>query len=293
MKVLVTGGNGYTAKRLISKLSELGWNVGVFVRDTKEYFNPLVSKIYSYVPDFKVIDDAFMDFKPDCVVHLASFVNVEHTPDQIINIIEANITIPTLILEAMNKHDVKRLVSAGTAWQHFEGTDNYIPSNLYAATKQSFYDICSFYTSANSFIISELRIMDIYGDNDNRPKLLNLLKRVVNGEIPLLEMTAGEQEVDLIHVDDVCDAIISTIKKLSLVYEPHIDYYRLGTNEIITVKQLVGKIQDLIGCNLPITFGGRPYRNREVMNAWRSNKTLPDWHHKITLNVGLSNMFKK
>lgn len=47
----------------------------------------------------------------------------------------------------------------------------------------------------------------MYGENDKRPKLLNKLCQIA-GTQQTLDISPGEQMLDLIHISDVCSAYL-------------------------------------------------------------------------------------
>ena len=92
-------------------------------------------------------------------------------------------------------------MNTGSYSQHYGGRA-YSPVSLYAATKQAFQDILQFYCEVRGLRAVTLELPDTYGPDDKRPKLFSLLDRVArSGET--LQMSPGEQLLDLLHVDDV------------------------------------------------------------------------------------------
>jgi hypothetical protein len=43
----------------------------------------------------------------------------------------------------------------------------------------------------------------------------------------------------------------------------------------------------IVGKKVDIKWGGRKYREREVMIPWKNGKTLPGWSPKITIEQGI------
>jgi hypothetical protein len=43
---------------------------------------------------------------------------------------------------------------------------------------------------------------------------------------------------------------------------------------------------------LNINFGGRPYREREVMIPWQNGKVVPGWKPYVSLEAGLNIFFE-
>lgn len=63
--------------------------------------------------------------------------------------------------------------------------------------------------------------------------------------------------------------------------------FAVSSGSPITLKELVKIYEDVIGKKLPIEWGGRSYREREVMVTWNRGRLLPGWSVKIGLEEGI------
>jgi len=222
--------------------------------------------------------------KPDCVFHLASMVLTEHTPAQIPDLIQANILFGTQILEAMRLHHINALVNAGTSWQHFSGA-GFNPVNLYASTKQAFDDILRYYTEVSGFRAITLKLFDSYGPEDKRRKVLRLLiEAIQTGK--KLEMSPGAQVLDLVHVDDISRAFLHAGHLVMNQQEPGLADYGVSGSQHRTLKEVASVVEGAAGRSIPLTWGARPYREREVMVPW-DGPSLPGWEPRISLAEGV------
>jgi nucleoside-diphosphate-sugar epimerase len=223
------------------------------------------------------------------VFHLASLFIAEHRSDQVTDLINSNLLFGTQLAEACARTGVKRFINTGTSWQHYR-SDTYDPVCLYAATKQAFEDILDFYANAFSICVTTLKLFDTYGPDDPRPKLVNLLvKAMENGEA--LDMSPGEQFLDLVHIDDVTRAFAICAQQLidGTSNKPH-ERYAVSSNSPLSVRQLVALIEQVSGKVIKVAFGARPYREREVMAPWQGGMTPPGWHPQIDTITGLAAM---
>lgn len=222
---------------------------------------------------------------PDVVFHLASWFLSEHQPKDIERLIESNLLFGTQLVEAITLEGMKYLVNTGTSWQHYENHD-YSPVNLYAATKQAFETLLQFYVEARDLRVITLKLFDTYGTDDPRPKLINLLRRVaIEGES--LAMSPGEQLVDLVHVDDVVRAFRMAGDRLVAGAVCGHECYAVSSTQPMRLREVVALAEFVLERRLPIDWGGRPYRDREVMRPWSGN-TIPGWKQVIPLRTGLS-----
>lgn len=278
--VLVTGATGFIGGKLTARLLAEQWSVHVLVRpesDASALPDHPNLRIHRSANSVEALTDVMMDCMPDLVFHLASLYLNDHRPDQVDLLVQSNVLFPAQLMEAMTAAGVRKLVNTGTAWQHYESS-GYAPVNLYAATKQAGQDIADFYASAHGLSIITLKLFDTYGPGDTRRKLIKILcDAAVDAET--LDMSPGEQTVDLTHVDDVIDAFMIA-GRLAKEGGPGLNQGFFVSGERLTVKSLVDAVAGALGRPVNARFGGRPYRPREVMTPYAPTESeiLPGWH---------------
>jgi len=286
---LVTGGTGFIGTNLIKRLILTGWIVHVIVRQQSN-LNSLegsIKKITLHTSDGSTssLVKILKNSKPIVVFHLASLFLSGHLPNDIEPLIKSNIIFSTQLLEAMNESGIKNIVNTGTSWQHYENKSNS-PVNLYAATKQAFEAILQFYIEANFFKAITLKLFDTYGPEDPRLKLFHLLGKISKTE-ELFLMSPGEQLIDVVYVDDVIDAYLIAAERLITDQVSNHETYAVSSGSPISLSQLVNVYEKETSRKLPIHWGGRPYRNREVMKTWNRGEKIPGWEPKVTLSAGI------
>jgi len=205
--VLVTGANGFIGRHLCSHLAAAGENVHAVVRASS-------ARVVAYRPEITIhtLRDSSAEYaavsasvQPVVVFHLATLFTPRHSPAEIAQMVEANVTFGTTVADACAR-DGARLVHTTSAWQHYAGAE-YSPVSLYAATKQALCDIILYFTEAAGLMASEVCLFDTYGPRDDRKKLIwHLLEHAASGAP--LPMSSGHQLVDLTHVDDVVAALV-------------------------------------------------------------------------------------
>jgi nucleoside-diphosphate-sugar epimerase len=179
---------------------------------------------------------------------------------------------------------VRWFVNTGTFWQHFEN-QAYCPVNLYAATKQAFEDVARYYAETASTAFVTLKLSDTYGPDDPRRKLIPIwLKAAATGE--KLEMSPGDQLLDIVHVDDVVRAYVRAIELLEQGKLSGASF-AVSSDAPLTLRQLAVKFESAVGKRLNIEWGARPYRKREVMRTWTGGVPVPGWRAQIPLEDGL------
>jgi len=283
---LVTGGTGFIGSHLVDHLQTAGWTVHMLARTNAEHIFPSSAgvQLHPYRGGTAEVTDAMERSRPDVVFHLASLFLAQHTPRQIVPLIESNITLGTQLLEAMSAVGVTSLVNAGTSWQHFH-CEGYRPVNLYAATKQAFEDILAYYADAGDIRAVTLSLFDSYGPGDTRKKLLRTLRDSLKTDKEL-HMSPGDQVIDLVHVDDICEAFLHAARLLRDPKHPPLASYAISGGQRMTLRQIVATLEQAAGRTVRVNWGARAYRPREVMHLW-DGPPMPGWQPRITLAEGL------
>jgi nucleoside-diphosphate-sugar epimerase len=286
--VIVTGATGFIGSHLVSSLISEGFDVHVIVRKTSCVSrignNTGQSFIHIYDGSIESLKNTFSLVKPKYVFHLASLFLAKHDDTNILNLLQSNIVFSTQLVEAMVDADVRYLINTGTSWQHYDNKI-YNPVNLYAATKQAFETILEFYIQTSNLKVLTLKLFDTYGPNDPRKKILSLLNDFSKSGA-LLTMSAGDQMIDLVYIDDVIRAYQCARKTISEQTAGQ-SQYGVCSNRPITLKHLVQLFEEELKTKINVDWGKRPYRDREVMVPWIGSHCLPNWQTQISLEEGL------
>ncbi len=101
-------------------------------------------------------------------------------------------------------------------------------------------------------------------------------------------MTPAEQLVDLIHADDAVRAFLRAADLLLAgeIGQPGQNRFMVGTGRLTRLKDVVALFERILAAPIPARFGGRDYREREVMLPWQG-EFLPGWRAEISLEQGL------
>lgn len=289
---LVTGSTGFIGSHLAGKLASEGWQVHVIVRPNTS-LSPLETirgaiSVHTHDGGQESLHSIFEEVRPSVVFHLASLFLATHRPDDVRPLVESNILFGAQLLEAMTRTGCNKLVNTGTSWQHYH-SDDYVPVCLYAATKQAFEDLAWYYVQAEGLRLITLKLFDTYGPRDLRPKLFNALRNAATrGEE--LAMSAGEQLVDLVYVDDVARAFLVAAEMLLEGKGTAPEAYAISCGKPRPLREIVETYARVTGVPLRVKWGARPYRAREVMTPWTAGKQLPSWTPEVSLEEGIRKM---
>lgn len=289
-KCIMTGATGYIGSHVLKYLLSKGWEIHVVADPKFGYANiedvlPEID-LFEYEGDIASLCEYFKEKKADVVFHLAAAVITNYKLEQIPILIQSNIQFGTEILEAMKSCETKLIVSTGSYWQNYN-SDSYNPVDLYAATKEAFEKIVQYYVDAFGIRHINLRLFDVYGEDDKRPKLWNALRDIA-GTDQHIAVSPGEQLLDLIHITDVCTAYEAAytllVNNQSLINE----IYGVRTGVTYTLKDAITVLEKSLRKNINADFGVKNYKDREVMLPYDKYKYLPNWKALVTLQDGFS-----
>ena len=195
-------------------------------------------------------------------------------------------------MECATQAKIKWFINTGTFWQNYQNA-NYSPVNLYAATKQAFESIAKYYIDTNQIKFATLRLSDTFGPNDTRPKIFNIWNKIAKSG-DTLDMSPGEQLIDISFIDDIVAAFTLIAKHLhaNLPEVPNGSVYAVKAEKRYTLIQLAALYEQATKTKLNINWGARPYREREVMMPWADGVLVPGWKAKVKIEDGIKAILK-
>lgn len=287
-KCIITGATGYIGSHVLKHLLSKGWEIHIIADPRFGYDNikEVLSQIdvFEYVGNINDLCSYFRRVQADVVFHLAAAVITNYKPEQVHVLIQSNILFGTEVLEAMKSSNTRFIVSTGSYWQNYN-SDDYNPVDLYAATKEAYEKIVQYYVDAFGIRHINLRLFDVYGEDDKRPKLWNTLKAIAGTE-KRLAVSPGEQRLDLIHISDVCTAYETAYYALKENETITDETYGVRTGITYSLRDAIGLLERSIGKKILVDFGAKPYKEREVMKPCDRYHYLPNWKAAVTLEEG-------
>jgi len=289
-KILLTGGTGYIGSELTKKLLEENYSVGIIKRKSskteliKGIYNKLA--VFDYEKDYSSINNALFSFKPDIVIHLASYQVYDHKLEDISKIIDGNIALGLFLLESMKQNKIKYFINTESFWQNYNN-ELFNPVCLYAASKKSFIDLLKYYTEIKLIKAISLKLYDTCGPNDPREKVFSSIKKALKNNDDNLDMTPGNQLINMVHIRDVTNGYIIAIRRLIKNSGLKLEEFDIRHSKSIRLKDIVCQYLKETNSNLKINWGGKEYKEREVMVPYDKGSILPAWSPQIPIDCAL------
>lgn len=303
-KVLVTGGAGFIGSHLVEKLIESQAKPVVPVRSLSK-----IDNLKTVRKKINLVKADLFDFKAclritqgiDLVMNLAADVGgIEYNIKHPASIFRNNVQPFLNILEAARINKVGRflVVSSACVYPRFctvptpeeEGfKDMPEPTNEgYGFAKRTQEFLGQKYAQQYKMKIGIARPYNAYGPRDHfEPERSHvipaLIKRVFDGENPLVVWGSGNQSRAFLYVDDFARGLMEVIEKY-----PQADPVNIGTSQETKIKDLVKLIVKLSGKNPELVFDvskpeGQPRRNCETQKA----KNKVGFEAGVSLTEGL------
>ena len=303
VKILVTGGAGFIGSAVVRALFSRGDTVAVIVRENTDLwrFRDLISgfrePVKLYPADLRDVDSitaAVNDFKPDVVIHFATYYKINHQPQDIAPIYDTNVKGMINLLEACVSANVKKFVNTSTFFVYSRNntnlskeTDDAAPVSLYALSKLQAEQVCTFYAREYGLHCITFRLFPPYGYADGEQKLIPHVIRsfLENKE---LKLTTGMQKWDYIFIDDIVRAYIAAV---DTPLPPEHTILNLGCGNPVTIKVVINKIHSIVGSGVAPFWGAVPHRMNEV---WFSGadidkiRSVLHWKPMVSLDEGLN-----
>jgi GDP-L-fucose synthase len=301
-KVLICGSSGFIGRNIAEKFVE---NERFEVFGTYYKSNPWQSSniqwIQANLNNAQEVDNVVSGM--DIIIQTAA--TTSGTKD-IVNKpyyhVTDNAVMNSLILRAAYEHSVKHLVFFSCTIMYFSSdvplkendfnANEEMHSNYFGAgwTKIYIEKMCEFYSRLGRTKHTVIRHSNIYGAHDK----YDLEKSHVFGATMTKVMTAkdnkitvwgtGEEERDLLYVDDLVEFVESALMKQKDTYE----LYNVGYGSSISVKELVKKIIDFSKKDLEIRNDlSQPTTKTKLCLDCSKAKDQLGWYPKHTLENGI------
>ena len=251
MKILVTGGTGFTGKALVKRLLDEGHQVVALDYKeglkTEELRNWGAKVIIGSVVDKDIVEKAMDGI--DIVHHLAAAFRELNVPNDYYD--QVNVGGTKNVLESAFKHKVKKFIYCSTCGVHGNidnppgGEDAPIqPADYYQRTKYEAEPIVNeYYKKGMKTVI--LRPAAIYGPGDPE-RFYMIFKKVAKGSFPMFGN--GKTFYHPLYIDNLVDAFLLAMEGDKGAGEA----YLIADNEYLEIENIVKKVGKALNINVKI-----------------------------------------
>lgn len=319
MRVLVTGGAGYVGSHTLLPLLRARHQVLVFdnfsngspeaLRRVKQLSNADFDVCAGDIRDAQKLEQAFGEFRPDAVIHLAGLKSVGESDRRPLEYYSQNVVGSIELLKAMQRHHCRKIVFSSSATVY--GEARYLPCDEehptlplkpYGRTKYFIEQIIRDWSSAEAGSSAVLlRYFNPAGaDASGRigedpigvpANLVPYIAQVATGRLASLRIFGGDYETrdgtgerDFVHVEDLARAHVAAIDHVAR--SPGCEAINVGAGSGATVLEMVKAFERASGRPIPFTIAARregdvsrslaAARKAESMLGWKAERDIAD-----------------
>lgn len=281
MAILVLGGAGYIGSHTALELVKAGNEVVIADNLVTGYRKAIPEGAKFYEGDLRdsdFLDNLFHQEKIDAVIHFAAYSLVGESVTNPLKYYDNNLYGTKVLLEAMVKNNVDKIVFSSTAATYGEPenipileSDRTCPTNPYGETKLAMEKMFKWTAEAHGLRYVSLRYFNACGADESgtigeahnpESHLIPLILQVPNGKRETISIYGTDYDTpdgtcirDYIHVTDLAQAHILAVQYLNNGGES--DIFNLGNGVGYSVREVIETARKVTGHPIPATESSR------------------------------------
>jgi nucleoside-diphosphate-sugar epimerase len=288
--MIITGSTGFVGRNLLPKLIQANheiFEITINPDISKELYGDNTRQFYFINDNLNDLKNELNNFKPEALIHLASYLTSSDDTKDMRKLINSNIIFLCHVLDAVKESGLKWFINTGSFAEYYKGDGVLDPAYLYSATKTASRIFVDYYSKAYKYNYITIVPYTIYGGVDTQEKIIDLIFNSLESE-KSVTLTAGNQVLDFIHIEDVVDFYITCLLNLHKI--PNRTSFQLGTGTGHTLREITAIMEMSTNRSSNIAWGSKSYRPRDVMYAVDNiskQNYLFDWKPKIQIEDGI------
>ncbi len=307
MSVLVCGGAGYIGSHCVYRLIEMGKKV-VVVDNLQSGNREAVHKDAIFyegdIRDINFLNRVFEEQEIDSVIHFAANSLVGVSMTEPLNYFDNNVYGTQVLLKAMVKNNVKKIVFSSTAAVYGEPKsvpikedDETNPTNPYGETKLAMEKMMKWVDLAHGVRYVSLRYFNVAGAHESgyigeahnpETHLIPLVLQVPMGKREKVLIFGDDYDTkdgtcirDYIHVVDLIDAHLLALEYLDNGNESNI--FNLGNGMGFSVKEIIDAAEEVTDQYIKKEIAQRRLGDPAILVASSQKaKEILNWEPKYT-----------
>jgi nucleoside-diphosphate-sugar epimerase len=315
---MVTGGAGMIGSNLVKRLAGLGYRVSVIDnlwRGKKEYlFDEQGKPVIDFNGDFHDIDisvpNAYDDILAgvDYVYHLADVVaGIDYVFKNEGSVFRQNMLINSNVITSARRQPLKGFIYVGTACSfpaHKQSGVDAPPlkeEDQYPASPESAYGWSKLMGEYETLLmgketgtpVSVLVFHNVYGapcdySAEKGQVIPSLIRKAIRyPDEPFVVWGSGSQGRAFVHIDDVVDSLVATMKKgfgKGVI--------QIGTDTCTSIREIAETVVEISGKKIDICYDtSKPEGDRGRCADYSKARKVLNWKPRVDLKEGLTRLY--
>ena len=307
-KVLITGGTGFLGSNLTKRIIDEVESITIATTDIRQKTTlkslgvdmSKINLVKGDIRDFDFIRLLFNEYEFDTVFHLAAISEVIKCQSDPKLAYDVNIGGTINILECARAYGNVEAIVVSSSDKAY-GTGERLPyleddklngKGTYEASKSCTDLVARAYATNYDLPVVVTRCSNLYGAGDmNFTRVIpNNIRKILNGERPVIWKGSESSTREFLYIDDAVDAYVSLVKNIDKTKG---NAYNVGSGEKVTIGELLELLLNKMDSDLTIDYVEKdiPEITHQYLD---SNKIKNDtgWDAKVCLSVGLEESVK-
>ena len=292
MRILILGGYGFIGSHISNYLKKDNHTIGIVdcyhqyytfpnweytpVLNQRKVITNADKEYIGKIENLQFMENAFSDFKPDRVIHVATYPNARMVKRNVQDATDNMVTATAYILDLCVKHNVEKITFASSSMVYGDFNDQIPdedvvprPNTLYGSYKRQGELMCKIWHREYGLDYVIMRPSALYGEKDAITRVISqLLKNVLT--TGKMTVQGPDNKLDFSNVLDVAKYFaLATVKDIK---NETLNCTRGHGRRIIEAAEM---IKDKLGTGEIIT---KPhdsfYPNRDTLNSDKAKRLL-------------------
>ena len=285
-KILLLGGTGFIGKVLLNKLEQYH-STKIMIHSTN-------------------LQTTAQKFKGD-ILNKKSFFDEIRNDETIINLlgqltanesdcIKSNILGGLNLLNSCIDKKIRQIILISSINVYGENlkrsskeTDPLNPVSNYGEIKMITEEMYRYFSEMYGINVTVLRLAGIYGPNGNSGFLTQIIKSIKNKNIIPICYNNGEQQRDMLYIDDAIDCILNTLNS-----EPRgFNIFNISSGNRYSMNELISMIERISKEKISVKYSSEIPDEKCIWADNSKAKKLLKFNPKIKIETGLKHMISQ
>lgn len=303
-RILILGGHGFIGSHTSDILRKQGHEIAVvdcyhqyYIFPDNEYFcilrqrQELACAVHVFqgkIEDTEFMSGVFSTFKPNVVIHLATYPNAYMVKRNVVDATNNMITATATTLDLCTEHNVEKIVfsSSSMVYGNFESdapdeNSKTDPRTLYGSYKLQGERMCQIWHREKELNYTILRPSALYGTRDMIVRVISKMAEsaLTTGKICV---QGAKNKLDFSWVTDVASAFATSATNDATTNE----IFNCTRGNGRTILEAAMMVQERLGGDIEIQPHDSFYPNRDTLNS-NKLKEYTSWNPTVDIDSGI------